>query len=180
MNKKRILVICAIVIVFAITAWLYSQNAGHNNGVAIAKEQATGENQTDISNTGWQKRCSDQNENQCEVFQAVSMNANSQNVRLVDFALSKVDNTARLGITLPLGVTLTNGLKFQVDDGKIMQMPFNTCGANGCSAVSVIEDDVLSNFKSGKELNIYFSDRVQKPINVKLNLAGLTKSLSSL
>ena len=74
-------------------------------------------------------------------------------------------------VQLPLGLNLQAGAKFQVDDGKSIDLPIQTCENRGCYASFPIPADTLNALRSGKQLKIIFQDLGKEAITIPLPLA---------
>jgi invasion protein IalB len=57
-------------------------------------------------------------------------------------------------VQLPLGVLLTAGATFQVDDNTAQRLNFRACDRNGCYANAPVTPEMLATLKSGKQLKI--------------------------
>jgi invasion protein IalB len=75
-------------------------------------------------------------------------------------------------VQLPLGVLLTAGATFQVDDNTAQRLNFRACDRNGCYANAPVTPEMLATLKSGKQLKISFQNLAEKPITVPLSLNG--------
>lgn len=178
MNNKTQKTVALCASIFSFLAILLFFVMGDNDSPAQASPQAP---QAETLTTGWQKRCVDKDQKQCEIFQSIRIGTKDKNMRLSEVAISlQSNNVIMLGVTLPLGITLPQGLGLQVDEGNMMQMPFQNCNTNGCSAISKITSDILSEMKNGGILNVFFFDGANKKIKVELSLVGFTKAVQSL
>ena len=74
-------------------------------------------------------------------------------------------------IQLPLGLNLPVGAKLQVDDGKAVDVPIQTCEARGCYINAPIAADVLTQLKSGKQLKVSFQNLGKETISIPMPLA---------
>ncbi|MCP1757178.1 invasion protein IalB [Bradyrhizobium elkanii] len=74
-------------------------------------------------------------------------------------------------IQLPLGLNLPVGAKLQIDDGKAVDVPIQTCEARGCYINTPISADVLSQLKSGKQLKVSFQNLGKETISIPMPLA---------
>jgi invasion protein IalB len=73
-------------------------------------------------------------------------------------------------VQLPLGLNLPQGAKLQVDDGRAMDLPIQTCENRGCYASTPIAADLLAAMKSGKQLKISFQNMAKENITVPMPL----------
>jgi len=73
-------------------------------------------------------------------------------------------------VQLPLGLNLPAGAKFQVDDGKPVELQIQTCENRGCYASAPIPPDLLAALKSGKQLNVSFQNLGKETITIPMPL----------
>ena len=81
------------------------------------------------------------------------------------------DSRAPLALVqLPLGLNLQTGAKFQVDDGKAVDLPIQTCENRGCYASAPVTPELLTALKSGKQLKVSFQDLAKETITISMPL----------
>jgi invasion protein IalB len=73
-------------------------------------------------------------------------------------------------VQLPLGLNLPVGAKFQVDDGKPIDLQIQTCENRGCYASTPIAADVLTALKAGKQLKVSFQNLGKETITIPMPL----------
>ena len=73
-------------------------------------------------------------------------------------------------VQLPLGLNLQTGAKFQVDDGKVVDLPIQTCENRGCYASTAVTPELLTALKSGKQLKVSFQDLAKETITIPMPL----------
>ena len=178
--NKNLKIICIVLVISIVAGFMVL--SGNGKGTSAQESAAPAATKAaEAQSSGWQKRCVDDSEKQCEIFQIIGVGTKEKAMRLSEVAVSlRDDNVIMLGATLPLGITLLQGVGLQIDDGKMMQMPFKTCNTLGCIAISKITPDVLTDMKNGGILNVYFFDGANKKIKVQLTLVGFTKAIQSL
>lgn len=177
--KQKVLIGIVAIVVGALGALLVDMSGGSVQAQTQSQPQESVQTQTQA--TGWQKRCIDDKKEQCELFQAVIIGDGKQKMRLLDVAISQQsEGDIMLGMTLPLGVTLVQGVALQFDDADAIQMPFLKCHANGCFLLSKITSEILSKFKKGNLLNVYFFDSANKKVKLVLSLDGFTAAFKDL
>ena len=79
-----------------------------------------------------------------------------------------------LVITLPLGVTLPQGVELKVDDTVISKAPYVTCTPNGCQAHMPLDDELLQSMKSGQQGKVVFANASGQAVPVAFSLSGFT------
>ena len=68
------------------------------------------------------------------------------------------------------GLNLPAGAKFQIDDGKTIDLQLQTCEARGCYASTPVAADVLAALKSGKQLKVSFQTMTKETIAIPMPL----------
>ena len=72
---------------------------------------------------------------------------------------------------LPLGLNLPAGAKLQVDDGKSIDLPIQTCENRGCYAERRSAPELLAALRAGKQLKISFQNLAKETITIPMPLA---------
>jgi invasion protein IalB len=124
---------------------------------------------------GWAVNCkSEANEKglECRMSQTVVIKQSGQVLTNVTFRIPVDTKTPEIIVQLPLGVLLTAGATFQVDDNAAQRLNFRACDRNGCYANSSVSPDVLATLRKGTQLKIGFQNLAEKPITVPLSLDG--------
>jgi invasion protein IalB len=155
---------------------------------AASKAKGPAQNQTapapaPSSNTstppqpGWAARCSSPSRDaplECAMEQNAVLTKTGQLVVLVNIRVPGDTRTPIALVQLPLGLNLQAGAKFQVDDGKSVDLPIQTCENRGCYASFPIAADTLNALRSGKQLKIIFQDLAKETIAIPLPLNDFT------
>lgn len=115
----------------------------------------------------------------CFIFQNLVMKDSGQRVLQVMVGHLQNDKPAAV-LTLPLGISLVQGVSVQVDDGDKKRIPVQRCQKNGCIAGLLLDDDLLAAFKGGKKAQVTFYDGRQRPVSVPVSLSGFTAGYQSL
>jgi hypothetical protein len=66
------------------------------------------------------------------------------------------------------------GAKLQVDDGKSIDLPIQTCENRGCYASFPVSPEMLAALRSGKQLKILFQDLAKETITIPMALNDFT------
>jgi invasion protein IalB len=123
---------------------------------------------------GWAARCSSASRDaplECAMEQTAVLSKTGQLIVLVNIRVPGDTHTPIALVQLPLGLNLPAGAKFQVDDGKPIDLQVQTCENRGCYASSPIAPDVLTALKSGKQLTVSFQDLGKETISIPMPLA---------
>jgi invasion protein IalB len=83
-------------------------------------------------------------------------------------------------IQTPIGLYLPAGLSLQIDNGKAMPIPLDTCGPQGCFAEMQISPDLLSALKAGKRLSITYQNSAKNNVVVPLVLDNFGESFQKI
>lgn len=123
---------------------------------------------------GWIVRCSSASREaplECAMEQTAVLTKTGQLIVLVNIRVPSDTHAPVIAVQLPLGLNLPVGAKLQVDDGKVVDMPIQTCEARGCYASSPIAPDRLAAMKSGKQLKVSFQNLGKETITIPMPLA---------
>ena len=123
---------------------------------------------------GWAVRCSSASRDaplECAMEQNAVFSKTGQLVALVNIRVPSDTHTPVALIQLPLGLNLPAGAKFQVDDGKTVDLQIQTCETRGCFANTPVAPDLLAALKSGKQLKISFQNLAKEAITIPMPLA---------
>ncbi|USG61968.1 invasion associated locus B family protein [Sneathiella marina] len=76
----------------------------------------------------------------------------------------------------PLGTFLPAGIGLDVDGAELIELPFQTCEANGCFAATPMTADQLEALFGGQKLNVQLQSVNRQPITVPMSLIGFTSA----
>lgn len=118
--------------------------------------------------------------NNCHIFQnLVSKKGNKRILHVaVGYAPGHKDPAAI--ITMPLGLSLLPGITIQVDDQKSKRFPFQACFKTGCQIGFSMNNKLLGDFKSGRQLTVTFFDLKQQAIKIPVSLSGFSAAMKTL
>jgi invasion protein IalB len=122
---------------------------------------------------GWAARCTSTSRNaplECAVEQTAVLSKTGQLIVLINIRVPTDTHTPVALVQLPLGLNLPDGAKLQVDDGKVTNLPIQTCEARGCYASTPIAPDLLAVLKSGKQLKVSFQNLAKETITIPMPL----------
>jgi invasion protein IalB len=123
---------------------------------------------------GWSARCSSVSRNgplECAIEQTAVLSKTGQLIVLVNIRVPSDTHAPVALVQLPLGLNLPNGAKLQVDEGKVVDAPIQTCEARGCYASIPITPDLLATLRSGKQLKVSFQNLGKETITIPMPLA---------
>jgi invasion protein IalB len=123
---------------------------------------------------GWSARCSSASRDapmECAMEQQAVQSKTGQLVALINIRVPSDTHTPIVTVQLPLGLNLPGGTKFQVDDGKVVDLQIQTCEQRGCFAGGPIAPDFLASLRSGKLLKLSFQNLAKETITIPMPLA---------
>lgn len=129
----------------------------------------------------WLVSCSNQAESavlQCETSQSIIAGPQSQRLATVSVLRAVGDNAATGLFTLPIGLNLPAGLTISVDDTDLLNLPFQSCDAQGCYALSPLEAGHITALSDGAELVLTVQSQAKENIRISFELRGFKQSLA--
>jgi invasion protein IalB len=122
---------------------------------------------------GWAARCTSASRNaplECAMEQTAVLSKTGQLVVLVNIRVPADTHAPVMLVQLPLGLNLPVGAKFQIDDGKTVDLQIQTCENRGCYANLPVAPDLLAALRTGKQLKISFQNLAKDPITIPMPL----------
>jgi invasion protein IalB len=122
---------------------------------------------------GWNARCTSASREaplECAIEQTAVLTKTGQLIVLVNIRVPGDIRAPVALIQLPLGLNLPAGAKVQVDEGKSVDLPVQTCEARGCFASMPIPPDLLTAMKSGKQFKVSFQTLAKETISIPMPL----------
>jgi invasion protein IalB len=122
---------------------------------------------------GWASRCTSPGRDaplECAIEETAVLTRTGQLIVLVNIRITSDTRLPVALVQLPLGLNLPGGAKFQVDDGKAVDLPIQTCENRGCYAHLSIPPDLLAALKSGKQLKVSFQNLGKETITIPMPL----------
>ena len=126
------------------------------------------------SQPGWAARCTSASRDaplECAIEQTAILSKTGQLIVLVNIRVPSDTHSPVALVQLPLGLNLPVGAKFQVDDGKPIDLQIQTCENRGCYASTPIATELLAALKSGKQLKVSFQNLAKETITIPMPLA---------
>lgn len=123
----------------------------------------------------WKLLCDDGEK--CRISQAV-VTAKYQRVVLQVQVFKTPEPTVLF--SFPLGVMLNTGWWYQVDRKGEKLRPYEFCDSKRCYAGVKLSDNLLGQYKQGRELKVSFYDAARKKISPVISLKGFTKAYGAL
>ena len=131
----------------------------------------------------WQQRCevpAGAKNEQCALVQNVAAE-DRPNMTLLVIVLRTADQKARLlRVVAPLGVLLPAGLGLKIDQTDVGRAGFVRCLTTGCVAEVVMEDNLLSQLKSGKTATFIVFQTPEEGVGIPVSLEGFGPGFDAL
>ncbi|MGY4369917.1 invasion protein IalB [Bradyrhizobium sp. LB1.3] len=121
---------------------------------------------------GWVVRCTSVSRDaplECAMEQNAVLTKTGQTIVLINIRIAPDTRTPVALLQLPLGLNLP-GAKLQVDEGKTVDLPIQTCENRGCYASTPIAPDLLATLRSGKQLKVSFQNMAKETIAIPMPL----------
>jgi invasion protein IalB len=119
----------------------------------------------------------------CHIFQKIA-DKDSKKVLIAAIVTNvktqKGETFSVMSFAAPLGVHLTQGLAFKIDEEKQVTIPYQACSSAACSADTKLTDDMLNKIKNGKTLRAAYQLVGDKPKTFGFSLKGFGKALDAL
>jgi invasion protein IalB len=134
----------------------------------------------------WAVRCGQPAEGAAEACEMLQQRQDEQGQTVLAIAVGDVPNNDNPGmlIILPLGIWLPPGVVLKVDGGEEVPARIERCERRGCQVELLLEPDVLTILKSGREANVLFQiyDQSGQPklVGVPFSLLGFTAALDEI
>lgn len=129
----------------------------------------------------WLVTCSNQMDAavlQCDTAQSIIAGPQNQRLATVSVLRSAGEDEATGLFTLPIGLNLPAGLTLTVDETELMNIPLQSCDAQGCYAMNALEPGQITAMKDGNELILTVQSQAQEDIRISFELRGFAQSLT--
>jgi invasion protein IalB len=123
---------------------------------------------------GWIARCTSASRDaplECAIEETAVLTKTGQLIVLVNIRIASDTHAPVALVQLPLGLNLPVGAKFQVDDGKTVDLTIQTCENRGCYANAPLAPELLAQLRSGKQLKISFQNMAKETMTIPMPLA---------
>jgi invasion protein IalB len=123
----------------------------------------------------WVSRCASdgrQGALECAVEQTAFLSKTGQLVAAVTIRVPADTHQPTIAVQVPVGLFLPGGVSLQVDDGKPLALPLQTCDLKGCYAGTTVSPEMLAALKTGKKLAITFQSLSKENITIPLQLTN--------
>ena len=128
---------------------------------------------------GWISRCVSETRTtavDCSVEQTAVVSQTGQLVASVAVRVPHDTRQPVMVIQVPVGLFLPAGVNIQVDEGKPLAFPLQTCDLKGCYAGAPLPADTLAAMKTGKKLLVIFQNLQKENIPIPLPLDNFAEA----
>lgn len=131
----------------------------------------------------WALRCAQNDKGEqgdCEIFQRLIEGSTGQRVAEFAIGVPEKGKAARGVAILPLGVMFDPAVTMQIDGGPSYSFTLRYCTMEGCYAYVDLNDALLANLKSGKEMVFYLTLKDGELVPLVMKLGGFTSAYEKL
>jgi invasion protein IalB len=179
--QSRLAVFAAALILSSGAA--FAQQGAKKNAAppAAAAQPAPAQPQADgaAQQPGWIARCTSASRDaplECAIEQNAVLTKTGQTIVLINIRIAPDTRTPIALLQLPLGLNLPVGAKLQVDEGKTVDLPIQTCENRGCYASTPIAPDLLAALRAGKQLKVSFQNMAKETIAIPMPLGDFASA----
>ena len=133
----------------------------------------------------WSARCETPRgagQERCYIFQRLVTKKNDQYLPVLHVLVGYISADGEPGLfaTVPLGVSLPQGLQISVDGGEAVRFGYSHCNKQGCLGALALSESLVASMKAGKEARITFYSGSQQPVSIGVSLMGFTAAFNAL
>lgn len=123
--------------------------------------------------SNWRVECSVNGQAlDCRAVQQVVTRENQQLVAGLTVRVPAETKKPVMMVQIPLGVLVSEGVDFAIDESKPERLSIQTCNQQGCFVGTVLPESVVAAMRAGKQLRILFQNANKQSITVTMPLAG--------
>jgi invasion protein IalB len=164
----------------ALKIWITSVALAASATIAVAQETGTTEGQVETKGEAhiffdWRVACDETQT--CRMAQTIVQPSTR---RLILQMKVFAGEEPTLLVSFPLGILLSTGWQYQIDNNRNTVLPFEICNSEGCHAGVKLTPQLLSAMKRGNEMKITFFDAGQEEVEPVISLIGFTKAWEAL
>ncbi len=133
----------------------------------------------------WSARCETPKgaeQERCYIFQRLVTKKDDGYLPVLHVLVGYITADGKPGLfaTVPLGVSLPQGLQIRVDGGEPIRFGYSHCNNQGCLGALALSDDLIAKMKAGKEAMITFHAGTEQPVSIRVSLKGFTAGFNAL
>ncbi len=113
----------------------------------------------------------------CRAAQSIVLK--SSQAPILQLRIYKGDNPTAL-FSFPLGILLSTGWRYRIDNKKSVLLPFEICNDKGCHVGVPLTKELVRALKRGNKLYVTFLDANKNEVAPTISLSGFTKAFGAL
>jgi len=126
---------------------------------------------------GWYKVCSKQQDvDVCNTMNNVVSDTGQYLTMINLIEVSGAQSQKRIGIQVPTGRLIPEGIKLKVDGNREKQVPYMICNGPSCIANDALDDSLITEMKKGDRLTVTSVNFQGSPNPIEISLTGFTKA----
>jgi len=130
--------------------------------------------------SGWQTRCISNARKanaDCVVEQALTLLRTNQVAAIVNFRIPAEGQQPVMNLRVPHGVLVGAGVRLRVDAGYTLDLPIQTCEAQGCIVTGPAPAELMTALRGGKQLNLVMKGGNNQDMGFGMPLDGFVPAL---
>lgn len=128
---------------------------------------------------GWYKVCSKQQDiDVCNTMNNVVSDTGQYLTMVNLIEVTGKQNQKRIGIQVPTGRLIPQGIKVNVDNGKEKTVPYMICNGPTCIANDVLDDALINAMKKGTTLTVTSVNFQGVPNPIEISLQGFSQAFT--
>ncbi|MDH3317157.1 MAG: invasion associated locus B family protein [Gammaproteobacteria bacterium] len=133
----------------------------------------------------WSARCETPKgaeQQSCYIFQRLVTRKDDTYLPVLHVLVGYITADGKPGLfaTVPLGVSLRQGLKLSVDSAEPVSFGYSHCNNQGCLGALALSDELIARMRAGKQALITFHSGAQQPVTISVSLQGFTAGFNAL
>lgn len=116
----------------------------------------------------------------CQLYQRMLVNQGQAIAMVTTLAFDAESGKARVQIALPLGIDLSRGARFAVDQGDAYYFPISRCTFQGCLLESLFPDELTEHMRKGTKASITVVSPGQGDFTIPLSLNGFAPAYAEI
>ena len=149
---------------------------------AHAQSSSTQEPDNRETYADWVVECYEQTASKakCQVYQRILFKGGKSVALVVTVTPPVEEQVGRVQIALPLGIKLSQGAKFKVDENFNYGMAIDRCTNRGCIIENTMPQPLIESMNIGQQATISVVTENGSPFNIPLSLKGFKEAYTRL
>lgn len=130
----------------------------------------------------WAISCQNQNDvlENCRMFQRLVLEESNRVVLQMLVLPSRDKTDSQAVLVLPLGLYLPAGVKLVIDNGAPLDLVYDRCFSQGCTARAPLSSALLNSMKRGNVAQVVIREAAERDLILKVSLSGFTAAHKAL